>query len=241
MKRFLLTIASIFIILHSVFSQLKGNTDNGILFHGLAMDASTFSPISNSQIMINRVFSSVTGLDGTFAFYVNRNDTVVFKSLGYKSAVLFVSDTLIGGDYITGIYMNSDTLSIGEVIIVPRLTNIKSEIMNARSITPVTMENARYNVAVSAYQGRNSQNQMGDPLGNYAYLKQKQRVDAYEKGGIPSNMIVGFNALLLIPAAAGYLLTNSPPEKSAPLKQQLTGQELDQIHKKYMETKRQRR
>lgn len=238
MKRIIIMISSVFLILQYGFSQVRENAERGILFHGLIMDATTFSPIPNSQIMINRAFSSITGSDGSFSFYVNRNDTVLFKSLGYKSAVLHVSDTLTGGEFITGIYMNSDTLSIGEVIIVPRLTNLKSEIMNPKPMTNVNMENARYNVAVSAYQGRNSQNMLGNPADNYAFLIQKQKVAAFEKGGIPSDQIAGVNALLLIPAA--YLLFHGLPENPAPLQQHISDQEVDQINRKYLETIKQK-
>jgi hypothetical protein len=239
MKRIFLFIFSVFIIISSGFGQGKENPVIRILFHGLVMDASSLSPIANSQIIINRIFSSISGEDGTFAFYVNRNDTVVFKSLGYKSTILYVSDTLTDREFIAGIYMNRDTLSIGEVVIVPRYTNLKSEILNARSKTPPIMENARYNVAVSAYQGRISQNKLGDPINNYELLRQKQKVDAFERGGIPSDKMVGISPLLLIPAA--YLLIHGLPEKPAPLKQQLTDQEVDQIHIKYMEILKQRK
>ena len=239
MKGILFIILSICTINQTVFSQEIKNAGSTILFHGLVMDANSFSPISNSQILINSTFSSVSGIDGTFAFYVNRNDTVVFKSLGYRSTVLYISDTLSGREFIAGVYMHTDTISIGEVVIVPRFTNLKSEIMNSRSKTPATMENARYNVAVSAYQGRNSQNRLGDPAANYELLRQKQRVDAYERGGIPSDKILGISPLLLIPAA--YLLIQGLPEKPAPLKPQFTDQEVDKIQKKYLETLKQRK
>ncbi len=111
--------------------------------------------------------------------------------------------------------------------------------MNARSKTPTTFDNARYNVAVSAYQGRNSQSKLGDPATNYTHLSQKQKVDAYERGGIPSDKMVGLSPLLLIPAA--YLLIHGLPEKPAPLKPQLSDQEVDQIQKKYLETMKQRK
>lgn len=239
MKSIFFIILSICILNQAGFSQGKENAEISILFHSLVMDANTLSPLANSQIMINRAFSSVSGNDGAFAFYVNRNDTVIFKSLGYKSTILFVSDTLTGREFIAGIYMNSDTLSIGEVVIVPRLTNLKSEILNTRSKTPTTFDNARYNVAVSAYQGRNSQSKLGDPATNYAHLSQKQKVDAFERGGIPSDKMVGLSPLLLIPAA--YLLIHGLPEKPAPLKSQLSDQEVDQIQKKYIETLKQRK
>lgn len=239
MKRIFILILLICIIIQTGLSQEKENAGIRILFRGLVMDASTFSPLANSQIDINRAFSSVSDEDGTFSFYVNRHDTVVFSSLGYKPVILYVSDTLTGREFNAGIYMHTDTLSIGEVVIVPRFTNLKSEILNARSKTPSTMENARYNVAVSAYQGRNSQNKLGDPADNYAHLRQKQKINAYEKGGIPSDQIVGISPLLLIPAA--YLLIKGIQEKPAPLSPQLNDSDIDQIQKKYLETLKQRR
>jgi hypothetical protein len=197
------------------------------------MDAKTFSPIANSQILINSAFTSVSNSDGNFAFFVNINDSILFKHLGYKPTLLFVSDTLAGKDFIAGVYMNTDTLSIGEVVIVPRYSNLKSEILNTPSKVPSTMDNARYNVAISAYQGRTTEGKLGDPSANYDLIRQRQKVNAYEKGGIPSDKIVGISPFLLLPAA--YLLIHGVPEKTAPLEQKLTDQELKQIQKKYLE------
>ena len=227
----------VFLIVEQVtISQDEKNSGIRMLFHGLVMDATTLSPIANSQIIINRSFSSVSDQDGTFAFWVNRSDTVIFSRLGYKSTIFYVSDTLAGREFIAGIYMNSDTLSIGEIIIVPRLTNLKSEILNTRPESRPEIENARYNLAVSAYQGRQSRNSLGDPAANYELLRQKQRVDAYEKGGIPSDKMIGLSPFMLIPAA--YLLIHGLSEKPPPMKSNLTRHEVDQIHKKYLETLR---
>lgn len=234
MKRFVLILSSVFTFFHSGFCQVKENNDLRILFRGLVMDASTIAPISNSQIMINRVFSSVSGVDGSFLFYVNRNDTVIFRSLGYKESVMHISDTLQGTEFIAGIYLSSDTLEIGEVIIVPGYKNLKSEILNAKSMSHPGMDNARYNVAVSAYQGKNSQNSLGDPQNNYAVISQRQKIDAFEKGGIGSEHIVGFNPLIFLPAA--YILLHGLPGNAPPLKPELTDQEVDQIQSKYLET-----
>jgi hypothetical protein len=234
MKRAVLIFSSIFIFFCSGYGQIKEKADAKILFRGLVLDASTLNPVSNSQIMINNAFTSVSGVDGSFFFYVNRNDTVSFRSLGYKESVMHVSDTLHGTEFITGIYLNSDTLSIGEVIIVPGYSNLKSEIMSAKTREPTAMDNARYNVAVSAYQGKNSQNILGDPQDNYAVLSQKRKYDAFEKGGIPSDQMVGLNALILLPAA--YMLLHGWPENAPPLKPAITDQEVEQLHKKYLET-----
>jgi len=240
MKRFLIIGSSMFIFVYSGLSQVQDSAESKILFRGLIIDASTFSPVSNSQIMINDAFSSVSGADGSFSFYVNRNDTVIFRSLGYKESVMHISDTLPGREYITGIYLKGDTLAIPEVIILPGYKNLKSEIMNAKTKEPTAMDNARYNVAVSAYQGKYGQNVLGDPLTNYSLINTKQKIDAFEKGGIPSNNMVGFNALLLIPAAA-YLFLHGFPENAASYQPQLTDQEVAQVHKKYLDTHKQRK
>ena len=183
---------------------------------------------------MNRAFNSVSESDGTFSFRANRKDTIVFSLLGYKSTVCLINDTLAGREFIAGVYLNADTIHIGEVIIIPRLANLKSDILNKPVPTTPEMENARYNMAVSAYQGKVSQGKLGDPATNYSLLHQKQRVDASEKGGIPSGSIAGLSPFMLLPAA--YLLLNGLPPKPNPMKTPLTRQELDQIHKKYLET-----
>jgi hypothetical protein len=221
-------------IVNSGFSQGNEQYMKRILFRGLVRDASTFLPINNPQISINGINSSISVNNGNFSFYVNKNDTVIFKSLGYKPTIFHVSDTLKGLDFISGVYLSSDTISISEVIILPKTTNLKSDILNAKSKTPAIYDNARYNVAISAYQGKNSQGSLGNPSDNYALLKQKQKVSAYEKGGIPSDRIIGISPLLIAPAV--YLLIKGIPEQPAPFRPELTDQEVDLIHKKYLET-----
>jgi hypothetical protein len=240
MKCIALIITSIFVFFNPALSQIKENSNDKILIRGLVLDASTLSPISNSQIMINKAFTAVSSVDGSFFFYVSIYDTVSFRSLGYKESVMTISDTLRGTEFITGVYLNTDTLSIGEVIIMPAYKNLKSEILNSKSKAPIGMDNARYNVAVSAYQGRNSTGVLGNPDDNYAALNRQQKIDAFEKGGIPSNNMVGLNALLLIPATA-YFFLHSSPEHAPPMKPELSENEVAQIHKKYLETRKQRK
>lgn len=223
---------------NGICQQVK-NEKPGILFNGMVADASTLTPLSGTQITINRDLLSISGDDGTFAFYVNRNDTVIFSRLGYKSAQFYVSDTLAGKEFIAGVFLNADTISIGEVVIVPRLRNLKNELMNPRIETKTEMENARYNVAVSAYIGKNSLSTLGDPATNYEYLRQQQRTDAFEKGGIPSDKMIGLSPFMLLPAA--YLLIHGLPEKPEPLKPELNRQEVNEIYEKYLEILKQRK
>ncbi len=238
MNRLILYFLFTIIIVQSVTGQEIKDEGRRILFQGIVRDASAFTPVPNSQIMINREFSAVSDKDGFFVFYVYRSDTVVFSSLGYKSITMFISDTLTGKEFIAGVYMQTDTLAIGDVVIIPRLSNLRSEIMNAKSKTPETFNNARYNLAVSAYQGRNSVNSLSSPEDSYAVIIQRQKEDAFSRGGIPSDKIIGLSPLLLVPAA--YMLLKGPPKLPATVKPVFSDYELEQIQKKYLEIRRQR-
>ena len=207
-----------------------------ILFHGIVVDLETKIPLAGSQIIINRAFSTVSDNDGKFAFYVNRLDTVKFSILGYKPTIFHISDTLRGSEFIAGVYMHTDTLSIGEIVIVPRFRHLKSDLLNPRSEPDHQIENAKYNLEVSAYQGKITQNKMGDPAVNYEFLRQKQFAEAYTKGQIPSDRILGLSPFMIIPAAC--LLFNGFPEKPPPLKPSLSDYELNMIYKKYLDTYR---
>jgi len=239
LKSIIISFVAVIIIIQPGLCQKSGSAGDGILFHGVVYDGSTLSPVGNSQIFINRVFSTASGIEGSFAFYVNRKDTVLFTALGYKQTLYFVSDTLSGNEFVAGVYLKSDTISLGVVVIVPRYRNFKSEILNAKSPRSVIMENARYNVAISAYQGRTTQGNLGDPATNYAMMREKYKMDAYTKGGIPPDQMVSISPLLVIPAA--YLLIKGLPEAPAPYKSEITDFEIDQIQKKYFETLNQRK
>jgi hypothetical protein len=235
-KHLLLILSSLVLILNNATCQEDRDSAARILFRGMVIDATTFSPIPNSQIYINKSMAAVSASDGSFTFYVNLADTIIFNSLGYKKTIFQVSDTLRGLEFNAGIFMNSDTVNIGEVIIIPRQSNLRYEIMNAPTKTSDIMNNARNNVAISAYQGRTSQSKLGDALDNYSVIIQKQKTMAFEKGGIPSEQTVALNPFILIPAA--YLLIKGFPEKPAAARTPLSPAEVDQIHRKYIESSR---
>jgi hypothetical protein len=236
MKKLCFVLLFLFLAFCLLSGQVLKDSGTRILFHGLVMDAKTLSPISGSQIIINSAFSSVSDQQGQFAFYIRIGDTVTFSRLGYKTAILNISDTLTGKEFVAGVYMSTDTLTIDEVVIIPRYSNLRSEMFTSKPESSTQMENARYNLEVSSYQGRTGQSKLGDPSINYEILRRQQRSAAYSKGQIPSDRIVGISPLMLIPAA--YLLMNGLPEKPSPFKPQLTEQEVDQIHRKYVETLR---
>lgn len=234
MRTYLLIILQLFLAGYSLTGQVMKNADSKVLFQGVVVDANSFNPLNGSQIIINRILTTLSDEEGRFAFYVRRGDTVVFTRLGYKSAVVNISDTLSGREYLAGIYMHPDTILIEEVVIIPRYSNLRSQMFTSRPESNAQVEHAKYNLEVSSYQGRLSQSKLGDPSMNYEVIRQQQRSSAITKGQIPSDRIVGISPLLLIPAA--YLLMNGLPEKPSPMKPHLSEQEVDQLHRKYLES-----
>ena len=205
------------------------STQGFILFHGIVMDAETQTPVPNTDYVINRIPGGASDANGKFSFYVNRGDTVTFTSMGYHSTTLNISDTLRGREYVAGVFLNTDTIVIGEVIIVPRIGDLKTEVMLMKPESNQELINAKDNIKISVYQGLNNQSTLGDPYTNYELLKQKQTIEAYERGGIPSDQIAGISPLLLLPAA--YMLMNGLPQKPKPPSPRVSDKELEQIRK----------
>ncbi len=222
--------------LEPVPAQLGNPSDRRVVFQGIVRDASQLIPLQNTQVFVNRSFISSTDSAGSFSLLVNRRDTLEFRMLGYKPAFIMVNDTLPGREFMAGVYLNSDTISIGEVIIIPRLAKLKSDLLNPRQPLNQEEENARNNLAIAAYQARVTTGSLGDPLSNYEVIKQQHRTEAYEKGQIPSSRMVGISPLLIVPAL--YLMINGLPQKPAPAKSDLTGEEIKQIQKRYLESVR---
>jgi hypothetical protein len=234
MKSTCLTILLLLIIAGPCFSQVTSvRPQKQLQLTGIIRDASTLEPLENSQITINGRYRVSSDETGSFSLQVNRRDTVIFSLLGYKDETLILSDTLAGPEFVAGVYMNSDTLSIGEVVIIPRLRSLKSDILKAPVYSTPELENARYNLEVAAYQGRVTTGSLGDPSSNYSLLRDRFRTNAYEKGTIPSDRMVGISPLMVVPII--YLLMNGLPERPSPMGSKLTKEELEKIHKQYLE------
>lgn len=239
MKRSWIILVLLSVISCELPGQIEKKTDDIILFRGVVIDADNLSPLAGTNISINNNYFSVSREDGSFNFAVIRGDSVRFSRVGYKTTLLTVSDTLPGKEYIAGVYMHPDTVSISEIIILPGLANMKNELLNAKTEVSTAVENARNNVAIAAYQGKYYQGRLGDPASNYEVLRQKQKTDAYEKGGIPSDRIAAVSPFLLIPAAS--LLLNGLPPGPDSFRGNLTGEEIEIIHKKYLDILRRKK
>jgi hypothetical protein len=166
-----------------------------------------------------------------FSLYAHRNDTVTFTCIGYRHFTMTVQDTLRAREYTAGIYLTDDTTMIPAVVVIPRLGNIRAEIMSERPSQNQEVINATNNLRMAVYQGLANAPELGDPVTNYELLRQKQRLDAYEKGQIPSSQMVGLSPFTLIPLI--YMLAAGPPENPEPPAPHISSRDMEflrQVH-----------
>lgn len=185
-----------------------------ILFHGVILDADTRQPLTGAHYLIRGRTGGAADSRGMFSLYARHHDTITFTSVGYKEYRMIVRDTLRAREYVAGIYLSSDTLMIAEVVVIPRIGNIRAEIMSERPPADQELINATNNLRLSAYQGLVNASKLGDPDTNYELLRQKQRYEAYEKGQISAGQMLAVSPLTIISLV--YLMAVGLPEDPEP-------------------------
>ncbi len=193
---------------------VSGQQGGAILFHGVVFDAATRQPLPDAHWKVSGRSAGAADSRGMFSLYAHRNDTVTFTCIGYRHFTMTVQDTLRAREYTSGIYLTGDTTMIPAVVVIPRLGNIRAEIMSERPTQNQEVINATNNLRMAVYQGLTNAPELGDPAMNYELLRQKQRTEAYEKGQIPSSQMVGLSPFTLIPLI--YMLAVGPPEDPEP-------------------------
>jgi len=191
--------------------RITAQQSESILFHGVIQDAATREPLTGAHVIVGSKATAASDMKGMFSLYARAKDTITFTCVGYHPYSMVVSDTLRAREYVTGIWLTTDTIMIASVVVIPRLSNMRAAIMAEPPAADQEMINASNNLKISTYQGLTGSNALGDPIVNYELIRQQQRTEAYEKGQIKSSQMVGLNPLILIPLI--YLAAHGLPEK----------------------------
>ena len=119
-----------------------------------------------------------------FSFIVEPYDTILFSSVGYKKVGLIIPDTLKTFHLELDIYMETDTIMIEEVIILPWKTYEEfKEAFLSLELPDDDMNRAYKNIALIKTQIYYSGTP--DPGLNYKYMLQEQYNQLYTKGQMP--------------------------------------------------------
>jgi hypothetical protein len=126
---------------------------------------------------------------GIFSIISSPGDTVFFSAIGYKSTLLTVPVTSVGDHYITDVIMVTDTIEIGEVLVLPWKTysEFKRAVLENRPADPL-MENMEYNLAMMQQQ---IWSEMSPTPGQaYRYTVQQISDNLYTRGQSPANNLL---------------------------------------------------
>jgi hypothetical protein len=217
-----------------LFSVLKlteasAQQPGSILFHGVIYDAASSQPLPDAHYKIRGRTAGATDSRGMFSLYARWHDTITFTCIGYREHSMTVQDTLRAREYTAGIYLTADTTMIPAVIVIPRLGNIRAEIMADRPVPTQEMINASNNLRMGVYQGLTTEPELGDPLNNYELIRQAQKMSAYEKGQIPSGQMIGLSPLILV--AIIHRLASGPPEDPVPPAPHISVRDLEHLRR----------
>lgn len=152
---------------------------------------------------------------GIFSIISIPGDTVFFSAIGYKSTLLTVPPSLTGTNFITDVMMVTDTIMIGEVLVLPWKTysEFKRAVLENKPVDPLT-ENMAFNLALVEQQIWSDMR--STPGQAYRYTVQQMADNLYTRGQMPANNLLNpFAWTKFIRDVKGGLLKN---EKSSSTK-----------------------
>jgi len=165
----------------------KGRT---VFVTGMIYDSQTEEPLSNTSFSINGKHIFASNELGRFSFFANPGDSVLFSYIGYYPNRLVVPDTLTSNEYVMGVFMHSETIRLGEIIILPRAEN-SSIIVNRVVSQQEAKRIAQRNVDKAVYEGLTQPATQSDAIGNAKRTMRINQIRLENKGMLatPENSV----------------------------------------------------
>ena len=126
---------------------------------------------------------------GIFSIISIPGDTVFFSAIGYKSTILTVPATVSGTHFITDVLMVTDTILIGEVLVLPWKTysEFTRAVLENKPADPL-LENMEFNLALVEQQIWSDMR--ATPGESYRYVMQQMSDNLYTRGQLPANNLL---------------------------------------------------
>jgi len=144
------------------------------------------NPMQFVHILIaNQSRGTISDTRGMFSFIVEPNDTILFSAVGYKRTGIVIPDTLDDHFYPIDVIMESDTIEIREVMILPWKTyqEFKTAFISLE-LPDDDLQRAFHNLAMIHSQIHNP-DAPPDPDVNYQYHLREQFNARYSQGQTP--------------------------------------------------------
>ena len=126
---------------------------------------------------------------GIFSIISLPGDTIFFSAIGYKSTILTVPPSITGNHFITDVILVTDTIMIGEVLVLPWKTysEFKRAVIENKPVDPL-IENMEFNLALVEQQIWSDMR--ATPGEAYRYTMQQMSDNLYTRGQMPANNLL---------------------------------------------------
>ena len=106
------------LFINELFAQ--ENDIDLIQISGIVVSADSIQPVPFTHIIIiNARRGTISDYYGYFSFVAQKNDTVLFSSVGYKKGIFVIPDTISENRYSLIQVLVSDTIMLAETVIYP--------------------------------------------------------------------------------------------------------------------------
>ncbi len=191
--------AVILFVLQMVAAQTPKR--DSLFFTGAVMDSKKLTALPYAGFKINNKKTGNADISGRFSFRVNVGDTIRYSFLGYRDLKIVVHDSLKQKSYLFGVFMTRDTITLDEVVILPRFGNFKDAFLRANPNTPEYVR-ATNNVNSAAYQALTTtltpETKM-DAKDNTDMVIQEHVIKTEYKGMISPENTVGISTMNTLP------------------------------------------
>jgi hypothetical protein len=205
----------------AVFLARAGAQDDDrrfIQIDGLTADDNGFIVPDVSIYSKNLRRGAASDHRGIFSIISAPGDTVFFSAIGYKSTLLTIPPSITGNHFITDVILVTDTIQIGEVLVLPWKTysEFKRAVVENKPVDPL-MENMAYNLALVEQQIWSDMR--STPGEAYRYTMQQMADNLYTRGQLPANNLLNpFAWQKFAREVKSGLLKNEPTKSSKPKK-----------------------
>lgn len=135
-------------------------------------------------VVLNKHRGTISDFDGMFSFVVEASDTVQFSAVGYKNFYVYIPSNPTRDHFNVEIPMKTDTIMIGEVIILPWKTYQEfKEAFVSLKLPDDDLKRAYRNIAKIMAQIEKTSTP--DPYLNYQYLMSEYFDQLYTQGQMP--------------------------------------------------------
>ncbi|MDX9773967.1 MAG: carboxypeptidase-like regulatory domain-containing protein [Bacteroidales bacterium] len=208
MKRFLVICVILLIVVANLFAQ--NAQSSFIQIDGLTADEQGYIVPDVSIYSKHLRRGAASDHRGIFSIISIPGDTVFFSAIGYKSTLLTIPVTISGNHYITDVMMVTDTIMIGEVLVLPWKTysEFKRAVLENKTIDPL-IANMEYNLALIEQQVWSDMRPT--PGQAYRYTMQQMSDNLYTRGQMPTNNLLNpFAWQKFVKGVKNGLLKNEP-------------------------------